>query len=287
MHYWFIFCLAYPAILVIYPAYQSCTWSSLLIRLGCEQLIWLLLFPFSYISSLAISMIFFCYCFGTFLNLSSRLFYVNPLILSSCIIFRYSSFASSSDKILSLFTSFNIGAVFLLMYALSLFVFARTHFSMLNSPLPPSYLFKYNLSTFDGGCSAPFGVIILCVLLSIFLLSCIVKSIVPALCQMTPTVHVIVLSIIFFEYSFELTSFFTLLRYFQIFFIALCLIWLSCSISKYLYPAVSISFISSLSGSFHSSECFILPCCLVNTLHLYMPSFIPTSWNNMCNVFIK
>ena len=58
---------------------------------------------------------------------------------------------------------------------------------------------------------------------SIFLLSCIVKSIVPALCQMTPTVHVIILSIIFFEYSFELTSFFTILRYFQIF-VLLC-VW--------------------------------------------------------------
>ena len=118
--------------------------------------------------------------------------------------------------------------------------------------------FKYNLSTFDGGCSAPFGVIILCVLLSIFLLSCIVKSIVPALCQMTPTVHVIVLSIIFFEYSFELTSFFTLLRYFQIFFIALCLIWLSCSISKYLYPAVSISSAHCLAVSIHLNALFFL-----------------------------
>ena len=131
-----------------------------------------------------------------------------------------------------LLISFDIGSSFAFMYLLRLFICASTHFSTMSNPLPPSYLFKYNLPTFYLGCSATFIVIIIRVLISILSISCIAQS-------MTPTTHMLILSIIFFEYSFDSTSFFTLLRYSSSSF-SLYLIWSSCSISKYLYPAVSI-----------------------------------------------
>ena len=80
-----------------------------------------------------------------FLNLPWRLFSVNPLILSSCIISSLHFFVSSSDKMFSLLSSFNIGFSFVLMYSVSLFLSSSTHFSTLIILLPPSYLFKCNL----------------------------------------------------------------------------------------------------------------------------------------------
>lgn len=94
---------------------------------------------------------------------------------------------------------------------------------------------------------------------------------------------------IFFSIALIWPIFLTFLRYSSsnFSFSCLCLIWPSCSLPKYLYPAVSVSFLSSPSRSFNPSQCFILPCCIVKTLHLCMPNFIPMFGRICALCFLK
>ena len=110
----------------------------------------------------------------------------------------------------------------------------------------------------------------------------------PALYRMTSTAHVLIPSIIYFEDSFDLANLFHSSEILPFHFpISLCLIWSSCNVPKYLYPVVSISFISSSFRSFNLSESFTLPRYIVNTLHLSTTNFILTFWENICTAFIK
>ena len=250
------------------------------LRPGLEQLLWWLLFPFSYILSLAIFINFHLLLLGYFLFFCQGDFslwtpYFRCHVLSSGIL-------PLSPILTRCFTfSFSLTQVLLSSLCIQsrLFVSATTHSSKLSNLLPPSHFFEYSLPTFSLGCSAPFINIIFCIQVSILLKFCIVQFIMPALHGMTPTAHMSILSITFFEYSFDSSSFLTLLRYSSsnFSFIYLCLIWSSCSKPKDLYPAVSISFISSLSAvSIRLNASFFLATlsppytcpCLMSYLHL-------------------
>ena len=160
-----------------------------------------------------------CYCFGTSPKFSMEILLCEPHTSVVLHCLLIFFFVSLSEKIFSLVTSFYIGSSFVRMYSLRLFSYA-------------------------------------CI--SIFVIFCIVQSIMPALYQITPTAHALILWIIYFDYSFDLTSFVTLLRYsFSSFsFSSLCLTWSSC--------------VSSPLCSFNSSQFFIHPRFqLVSTFHFF------------------
>ena len=85
-----------------------------------------------------------------------------------------------------------------------------------------------------------------------------------------PIAHALIGSIIFFEFSFHLTSIFPLLRYYpsSFCFVSLSLIRLPSYIPKYLYPAVSVNFFSSPCSIFKPFEYFVFPHNMANTMHL-------------------
>ena len=169
--------------MVTYPAPQlsvSCSW---FLVPGTVQL-WLHLFLFSYVLSLAIHMIFYLLltrCF--FLNLWWRIFLVNPSTFPLCILLLYSSFILSSEKMFSLLTCFSIKFPFTFMYSLRPSSMLSIHLSLL-------YLLKYNFPRLNLGWKAPFIAITFQVLTSITLTSCIVQSMIQAEYQMAPTAHV-------------------------------------------------------------------------------------------------
>ena len=199
-----------------------------------------------------------CYCFGTSPKFSMEILLCEPhtsVVLHCLLIF---FFVSLSEKIFSLVTSFYIGSSFVRMYSLRLFSSASTH-SLMLSNLLPLYTFlsvTFQYSILDIVHHSLSSIFYACI--TIFVIFCIVQSIMPALYQITPTAHALILWIIYFDYSFDLTSFVTLLRYsFSSFsFSSLCLTWSSC--------------VSSPFCSFNSSQFFIHPLFqLVSTFHFF------------------
>ena len=152
---------------------------------------------------------------------------------------------------------------------------------MLASPLPPSFLETYSLSTLSLGCKALYMVFSFLVLWSICLSYSLVhfKKGPEYLTRGTASVFIPLKK--FLQHSFILSSFLVILRYyFLIFsFISTCLIVSASKMPKYLHVSFSPSvlILSWFGRSILSVRCR-LPLFCTNIAHFSVPNYIPISW---------
>ena len=179
---------------------------------------------------------------------------------------------------------------YLLMYSHRLFVSASTHSFMPINALPPSHLLEYNLRTFVLGCISPFNAIIFCVCILFLLISCIVQCIMSALSWMTSTTCTFILSYILsidlIWTVFSTSKIFVLQIFFHSFLSDLFIL----NFTEVLRPSCVNFFHQITIWQFQFS--WMLHSSFLHYQHLTlparsMPNFIPTSWENICTVFIK
>ena len=162
--------------------------------------------------------------------------------------------------------------------------------SMLASPLPPSFLETYNLSTSSLGCNALCIVISFLVLWSICLCSSLVHLRKGPDYLTSGTAHVFIPLIRFLLLSFVLSSFLVLLRcsFLILSFISTCLMVSASKIPKYLQVSFSASvLILSWFGSFIPSVRCRFPLFITSMAHFSMPNSIPMSWLYILTACIK
>ena len=126
------------------------------------------------------------------------------------------------------------------------------HRSTLVKPLPPSFLFTYNLSTSLFGCNPPYIVIVFLDFLSISFRSLAFHWIIPAPFLNIATAHVFIVVPLFLPFNLDFKINLCLRLYSLVIFsfISVSLILSNSIIPKYVYPSSPTCFIISPSGSF-------------------------------------
>ena len=150
---------------------------------------------------------------------------------------------------------------------------------MLVSPLPPSFLDIYSLSTSSLGCNALCSVISSLILWSIYLSSSLVYFKNGPEYLTRSIAQVFIPLIWFLQHSFVSSSFLVLLRYFFFIFsfISSCLMVSVSKIPKYLYVSLSVLILSWFGSSIPSARC-CLPLFITTMAHFPLPNSTPMSW---------
>ena len=153
------------------------------------------------------------------------------------------------------------------------------HRSTLIKPLPPSFLFTYNLSTSLFGCNPPYITIVFLDFLSKSFSSLAFHWIIPTPCLNIATAHVFIAVTLFLPFNLDFKINLCLRLYSLVIFsfISVSLILSNSIIPKYVYPYCPTCFITSPSSSLIPLFFTILPLFIVRIPHFFIRNSMPMS----------